>query len=328
MEQKGNHPLLDLSFYLPGDTEKPMQMLIEALRPTALVIVKYEFWYNLLRTCNQRQIPVISICCILREKSFRQVFLSTHLRNCLPLFSRIFVQNAESARLIRNLNLDNFQITGDTRVDRVLEIREKEGELSWLPAWKEGHKLLIIGSAWAEDLIYLKDFIRHAVLETDGLWRLLIVPHEVTEAQIQQLTASLGFPLQRFSTWEQNSDCDILLLDKVGLLSSAYRYAEAAWIGGGFRTGLHNVLEAAVYQIPVGFGPKYAKFREAAELIEIGIAKSYPEGGSVWEFYQERSEPSDENERLRQATANYFQSQKGAASTITQYLLHPEEADQ
>lgn len=320
MEQKGRHPLCDLSFYLPQDTREKMELLIQTLKPSALVLVKYEFWFNLLDTCRRHKIPAVSICCILRESSFRNPILRIHLRNCLPCFQFLFVQNAETARLLRTSGIEHFTICGDTRIDRVLEIRENADEIDWLPAWKQGHKLLIIGSAWTEDVVYLKEFIRDAVIEADGLWRVLIVPHEVSEDKLQQIETSLAMPSRRFSSWNREANCDVLLLDKTGMLSRTYRYADAAWIGGAFRTGLHNILEAAVFGIPVGFGPKYSKFREAAELIETGLARSFPSGGSVWAFFQEMSEPNTETLTRKELAENYFQSQKGAARIIAEYL--------
>ena len=320
MEQKGNHPLVDFCFYLPADTAGNMSQLLSALKPEALVLVKYEFWFNLLNACRQQHIPAISICCILRESSFRNPLLRIHLQHCLPEFRYLFVQNAETARLLRGMGIENFRICGDTRIDRVLEIRDSAQEIDWLPAWKGAHKLLIVGSAWTEDVVFLKEFIRHAVVEADGLWRVLIVPHEVSEAQLQHIESALAFPAVRFSGWKEEDNCDVLLLDATGLLSRSYRYADAAWIGGGFKTGLHNILEAAVYGIPVGFGPKHTKFREAGELIETGLARSFPGAGSVWEFFQQGSDGAEQQQKIRQAAENYFQSQKGAAQLIADFL--------
>ncbi len=321
MELKGNHSLIDLSFYLPADLPDAMQKLVKILNPSAVILVKYEFWYNLLRACRTSGVPVISICCILRESALKNPFLKLHLRKTLPLFQFLFIQNSETARILKGFHQENFQIIGDTRVDRVLEIREQQTEIDWIPAWKDGHKLLIAGSAWAEDLVFLREFIQHSVVETDGLWRVLIVPHEIDEAGIQHLSSALPLPYQLFSEWkETQEDCDILILDSLGLLSRTYRYADAAWIGGGFKTGLHNTLEAAVYGIPVGFGPKFRKFREATDLQEIGVAKSFPEGGPVWEFFQKSTELEEEKIRIRQAAENYFQSQKGASEAIVSCL--------
>jgi 3-deoxy-D-manno-octulosonic-acid transferase len=320
-EAKGKDPLLDLAFYLPADLPESMHRITTALRPEMLILVKYEFWYNLLKSCRRNDISVISICCILRENMLRNPFYREHLRQCLSLFRFFFVQNPETGRILMSFGLDNFKIVGDTRIDRVIEIRNRNQEIDWIPQWKENHKLLVVGSAWSEDMVFLDEFIRHAVVETDGLWRVLIVPHEIGERQLNHLTGSLSLPHHLFSEWkEKQEDCDVLILDAQGLLSTSYRYADAAWIGGGFKTGLHNTLEAAVYGIPVGFGPKFAKFREAIDLQEIGVARSFPAGGSVWEFFQTNTE-EDARISISQAADAYFQSQQGASLAICGYIL-------
>ena len=320
-EAKGNHSLIDLAFYLPADLPSRMKETVSSLRAEMLILVKYEFWYNLLSECRTAGIPVISICCILREKSLINPFYRAHLNNTLPLFRFLFVQNGETARILQGFGINAFQIAGDTRVDRVLEIRDQNREIGWIPEWKGEHKLLVAGSAWGEDLVFLNDFIRHAVIETDGLWRILVVPHETGPAHLRHLTESLSLPFRLFSEWQNmKDDCDVLVLDAQGFLSSTYRYADAAWIGGGFKTGLHNTLEAAVFGIPVGFGPEFEKFQEAIDLQKAGIAASFPSAGSVWEYFQKSTE-EEAKEVIARASENYFQSQKGASETICLFIL-------
>jgi 3-deoxy-D-manno-octulosonic-acid transferase len=206
-------------------------------------------------------------------------------------------------------------------VDRVLEIREQAPEIDWLPGWKGSAKLLIIGSAWPEDLVYLQAFARHAVVEAHGLWKLLVVPHETDPRRIDHVVSALQLPCELYTEWRDSQrETDILVLNTVGMLSRTYRYADAAWIGGAFKTGLHNTLEAAVYGIPIGFGPRYHKFQEAADLIEIGQARSFPEGGSVWAWFQETTEEIVRKEKIREVSALYFDRQKGAGKSVARYL--------
>ena len=320
-EAKGNHSLIDLAFYLPADLPSKMHNIVSSLQAEMLILVKYEFWYNLLRECRNAGLPAVSICCILREKSLANPFYKAHLKKTLPLFRFLFVQNGETAKILQGFGIDSFQISGDTRVDRVLDIRDQNREIDWIPEWKGEHKLLVAGSAWAEDLVFLNDFIRHAVIETDGLWRILIVPHETGPAHLRHLTESLSLPFRLFSEWnDSKEDCDVLVLDAQGFLSATYRYADAAWIGGGFKTGLHNTLEAAVFGIPVGFGPVFEKFQEAIDLQKAGIAASFPSAGSVWEYFQ-RSTEEEARAGIVRAAENYFQSQKGASETICRFIL-------
>lgn len=323
MEQKGKHPLIDLSFYLPADLPAKCDALLEALRPTVLVLVKYEFWFHLLESCRKFEVLAVSISCILREKQWKNPFLRIHLQHCLPHFRQLFVQNEETAGILRKMQLNNFCISGDTRIDRVLEIRYQAEELIWLKDWKGEDKLLIVGSAWPEDLAFLKEFIRGNT-EATSRWRVLIVPHEIGQESLQQAEKVLEMKIPRFSSGLPEKGSRILMLDTTGMLSRAYRQADAAWIGGAFRTGLHNTLEAAVFGIPLGFGPKHAKFQEAIDLIRAGLASSFPEAGTVPEYF-ERQTKEENRQGLRLAADTYFEKRKGAATEISQYILHLNE---
>lgn len=321
-EIKSKHSLLDIAFYLPSDKLWVQARIMRHLKPRNLVLVKYEFWFNLIFAASRLSVPVYSICCILKPGKVNHFFYGALIRKTLPMISHFFVQNIETAQLLRNMGIQSLTLNGDTRVDRVLEIKDQLVEISWVEPWIAGHKLLIIGSAWLEDIIFLKSFLQHAVVEAQGLWRVLIVPHEIDEKNLMHITHALQLPNELFTSWELHPDeTDILILNKTGLLSRLYRYADAAWIGGGFKTGLHNTLEAAVFGIPVGFGPNYQKFQEAVDLLEIGVARTFPEMGSVWEFFQESTEIETEKERISQSAQLYFSRQQGASKSISELLL-------
>lgn len=328
-ELKKRHPLVDLAFYLPADRLWVQARLMRHLKPQILILVKYEFWFNLIFAAHRLSIPVYSICCILTPEKVNHLLYGPILKRTLSMVQHFFVQNIETSQVLKQLGMDNLTLNGDTRVDRVLEIKDQEVDIPWIEGWKGNHKLLIIGSAWLEDLIYLKDFLQHAVVEAHGLWRVLIVPHEVDPANLDRMSHALGLPHEHFSKWELAPDeTDILILDRMGLLSKLYRFADAAWIGGGFKTGLHNSLEAAVFGIPVGFGPRFSKFQEAKDLIQIGVARHFPEMGSVWEFFQEATEIEEEREKISESARKYFDRQRGAAKTIVQALSIPGQEKQ
>lgn len=321
-ELKHRNPLVDLAFYLPSDRLWVQARLMRNLKPKCLVLVKYEFWFYMIFAAQRLSIPTYSICCILKPEKVNHPIFGLIVRKTLPLLTHIFVQNIETTQILRNMGLQNITLNGDTRVDRVLEIQEHEVDIPWLEPWKSGHKLLIIGSAWLEDIMFLKAFLQHAVVEAHGLWRVLIVPHEIDEGNLKHLTNALQLPHEFYTKWETDpGESDILILDKMGLLSRSYRFADAAWIGGGFKTGLHNTLEAAVFGIPVGFGPRYQKFQEAIDLLEIGVAKTFPEMGSVWEFFQQSTELPEEKERIARSAQMYFDRQRGASKSIVDLLL-------
>lgn len=321
-ELKHKHPLIDVSFYLPADLPWSMIRLVKQLRPAALVLVKYEFWVYLISVAHHLSVPVISICCILKTNALTKWPYSRILKMVFPRVHHFFVQNTQTAQILKEAGYSNLSINGDTRVDRVLEIKEAEADLTWLENWKHEDKLLVVGSAWPEDLMYLRDFLQHAVVEGESGWKVLVVPHEIDQLALQHLTHGLGLPYACYTRWRDNPvDCRILVLDTLGLLSKVYRLADAAWVGGAFKTGLHNTLEPAVYGIPVGFGPKYDKFQEAKDLLSIGVARSFPDGGSAWEFFQLKTELEEEKTAIRDASALYFERQKGASQSISQYLL-------
>lgn len=315
------HPLADVTFYLPPDRPSDIRRLIRNLKPSHLLIVKYEFWYNLIYTAHRLQIPVYAISCILTAKKINQFFYGRLLQKTFSHIDHFFVQNIETSKILQDLGFNNISLNGDTRIDRVLEIKELELQLPWLEVWKQGHKLLIVGSAWLEDILYLKDFIKHAVVEAHGLWRVLIVPHELQEDHLVRMEEAMGLPFERFSRWEkEQTDTDILIFDQMGLLSRLYRFADAAWIGGAFKTGLHNILEAAVYGIPVAFGPQYQKFQEAVDLIELKIAKSFPNQDTVWAYYQSATEIEEEKKRISETAERYFERHKGASLAVIEKI--------
>jgi 3-deoxy-D-manno-octulosonic-acid transferase len=160
-------------------------------------------------------------------------------------------------------------------------------------------------------------------VEAHGLWRVLVVPHEVNESHLKQLISALQLPYEFYTNWKDTrQETDILVLNTLGLLSKTYRYADAAWIGGAFKTGLHNTLEAAVYGIPVGFGPRYDKFQEAKDLLRIGVACSFPGKTTVWEFFQNSTELEEEKQRIDETAGLYFDSQKGASDVILRFITH------
>jgi 3-deoxy-D-manno-octulosonic-acid transferase len=320
-ELRHNHPLVDVSFYLLHDFQFNGPVIFRCLKPAALVLVKYEFWYNLLRAGKRLEIPVISICCILKKEKFQGLFSGWLMKKCLALIHYFFVQNVKTSRLLTDAGIMHFTLNGDTRVDRVLEIKEIKTELPWLGEWKGQHKLMVIGSAWAEDVMFLHDFLRHAVVEAHGLWRVLIAPHEISGSHFEDLKHALRLPFELFSDWQSDPvETDILILNTVGMLAKTYRYADAAWIGGGFKTGLHNTLEAAVYGIPVGFGPQFQKFQEACDLTEMGLARSFSVPAGVWEFFQSASENPEAAANFKRISDLYFERQKGASEVIVTFL--------
>jgi 3-deoxy-D-manno-octulosonic-acid transferase len=270
-EVRKNYAGADLICYLPFDTLWNVKRFLRLSQPKMAFFIKYEFWPNYLRQLRKREIPAYLISGIFRPD---QLFFKKYgffYRGLLESFNHIFVQNKESQKLLKSIGRKkDVSITGDTRYDRVLEIKAASKKLPLVENyWQKigNEKILIAGSSWQKDEeLILPYFNEHLEL------KLLIAPHEIDEGHLLDIESKLTRPSIRYSkaTPEQVATCDCLILDCFGLLSSAYRYGDIAYIGGGFGAGIHNTLEAAVYNIPVLFGPNFEKFQEAKELIQTG----------------------------------------------------------
>jgi 3-deoxy-D-manno-octulosonic-acid transferase len=253
----------DVVCYLPFDTPRNVRRFVELARPAMAFFVKYEFWQNYLNELRRRGIPVYSVSSIFRPN---QIFFRSYGRDyakVLKAFTHLFVQNEESVRLLHSIGVDNVSVVGDTRFDRVLDIFHAAKQLPLVAAFKGDSLALVAGSSWAPDEdLFIPYFNAHPQL------KLIIAPHVVSEAHLKEIEGKLGRPSVRYTkATEQNvRQADCLIIDCYGLLSSIYRYGEMAYIGGGFGVSIHNVPEAAVYGIPVLFGPNNQKFMEAQQL--------------------------------------------------------------
>lgn len=261
----------DIICYLPMDMSWNVKRFLDIVQPDCAIFIKYEFWMNYLLELKKRQIKTYIVSAIFRES---QLFFRSYggfYRRLLKSFTHLFVQNDESVRLLHSIGFDNVTKVGDTRFDRVADIAAKSKDLPIVQAFKSDAKVLIAGSSWPNDEnILLPYFNQNFPL------KLIIAPHEIDEGHLQSIISQLKRPYIRYSqaTIENVKEADCLIIDCFGLLSSIYRYGEIAYIGGGFGVGIHNILEAAVYGIPVIFGPNYKKFQEAVDLIELGGAFS------------------------------------------------------
>ena len=243
----------DIVTYLPIDPVGNARRFLRTVRPVMAFFVKYEFWYNYLHILNHRGVPTYSVSSIFRPG---QIFFRPYGRQygrVLRCFSRFFVQNEESSQLLSSIGIDQVEVVGDTRFDRVLQVREARKQLP------------VAGSSWLPDEeLFLRYFASHPE------WKLIIAPHVIKEehlAQIRQLLQGKKVARYTQSSEETVADADVLIIDCFGLLSSVYHYGRVAYVGGGFGVGIHNVLEAAVWGMPVLFGPNNKHFQEAQGLI-------------------------------------------------------------
>ncbi|KAA6337335.1 3-deoxy-D-manno-octulosonic acid transferase [termite gut metagenome] len=262
---------VDIVSYLPFDKIRNVKKFLGIVHPCMAFFIKYEFWKNYLEELNKRRIPVYSVSSIFRKEQIFFKWYGSIFRKMLKNFDYLFVQNEISKNYLAQLEINRVTVVGDTRFDRVLEIKQKSKELFLVEAFKGNAFTLIAGSSWTpdEDMV-IEYFNKHPEM------KLILAPHIVDESHLIAIINKLKRPYTCYTHADEKSvqKADCLIIDCYGLLSSIYRYGEVAYIGGGFEVGIHNTLEAAVYGIPVLFGPKYQKFMEAVSLIEKGGAYS------------------------------------------------------
>lgn len=280
-EVRKNYEGADIICYMPVDTRLNAIRFLRLVRPVMAFFIKYEFWSNFLHILKHRNIPTYSVSSIFREE---QVFFKWYGRNyagVLKCFTRFFVQNEESKRLLEGIGITAVDVVGDTRFDRVLQIKEAAKQLPICEAFRTGvassqsadvphhdFKVFVAGSSWPPDEnIFIPFFNEHKD------WRLLIAPHVIAEEHLKLILSLIkGKKVVRYTqtTPEEAAEADVLIIDCFGLLSSMYNYGDVAYIGGGFGVGIHNTLEAAVWNMPVIFGPNNKKFQEAQGLLKSG----------------------------------------------------------
>ena len=267
-EVRKNYPGADIITYLPIDTVTNARRFLRTVRPVAAFFIKYEFWYNYLHVLRHRKVPVYSVSSIFRPD---QVFFRWYGRqyaHVLKCFTRFFVQNEESRMLLEKIGIHEVEITGDTRFDRVMTIKSLAKELPIVESFVKGsEKVFVAGSSWGPDEdVFIPYFNKHKD------WKLIIAPHVIGEVHLKQILSKLQRNTVRFTqtTPEEAATADCLLIDCFGLLSSIYNYGTVAYIGGGFGVGIHNTLEAAVWNMPVIIGPNNKKFDEAQGLMQAG----------------------------------------------------------
>lgn len=254
----------DVVCYLPLDTPRNVRRFLDAAHPCAAFFIKYEFWKNYLAALHRRGVPVYSVSSIFRPQQVFFRWYGVAYRDVLKCFTHLFVQNEESVRLLAGIGVTATTIVGDTRFDRVLDICRQAKELPLVEAFKGSNRYtLVAGSSWAPDEdIFIPYFNAHPEM------KLIIAPHVIDENHLSEIESKLHRTAVRYTQATPENVCraDCLIIDCFGLLSSIYRYGEVAYIGGGFGVSIHNTLEAAVYGIPVVFGPNNQKFLEAQGL--------------------------------------------------------------
>lgn len=272
-EIRKNYDKAHVIRYLPFDTFSNAKEFLEIVKPEIVLFVKYEFWHNLLFLLNQKKVPTYLISANFRQN---QIFFKSYggfFKETLQYFDHIFVQNEKSENLLQSINYQAITIAGDTRFDRVNDLVKSVKPIEIISTFKSNKKLFVIGSAWAADIDFLMDFLNDLKYDL----KIIIAPHEIKYEEIENWQAKFTKKSVKYSDVLSNqgavNEADILIIDNIGMLSSIYQYANFSWIGGAFEKGLHNILEAATFGMPIFFGNKnYQKFQEALDLANLGGA--------------------------------------------------------
>lgn len=316
-EVRKNYKGADYIFYLPLDSVYNAKRFVRYVNPSLCIFVKYEYWYYYLSKLVKNNIPTILISAIFRPtQPFFKWYGRLH-RRMLNCFTHIFVQDERSQVLIEKLGVQAVTVAGDTRFDRVLEAASVVEKQEIASQFCDGSNIIVAGSTWPED----EELLHKTLSVLPENWKLILVPHEIHAAHIQGIQKLFGAKSILWSEWKHDANASVLVVDKMGLLLSLYRYGKLAWVGGGLGTkGLHNILEPAVYGIPVGFGMNHEKFREAQGLIEAGGALSTNDPIAFANYVLSADRDKYSYEQICKASKSYVISNSGATGRILNYL--------
>ena len=302
------------------DTPRNASRFLDIVKPDKVFFVKYEFWFNFLNELKKREIPTYIFSALFRPSQLFFLPWVKWFRKALGAYTHIFVQNQSSFDILQKFGFENVSISGDTRLDRVSQIARSAADLPKLEKFCAGNKVIVAGSTWPEDEAIFLRFVN----ECNHCVKFVIAPHEGNPDSLGRITALLQKPFILYSSEssaKQLKDAEVLIVDGYGYLVSVYRYAKIAYIGGGFTTGIHSILEPAVYGMPVVFGPDYHKFHEAFEMIQLNAAHSisnYDELSNLFESYL--TDPVRlENESI--LASQYVESNRGATDQIVRYFF-------
>ena len=316
-EVRKNYEHADIVCYLPIDTIRNARRFLRTVRPCMAFFIKYEFWYNYLHILKHRNVPVYSVSSIFREHQIFFCWYGKSYAGVLRCFTHFFVQNEKSKHLLHTIGIDTVDVVGDTRFDRVLQIKEKAQQLPIVEAFKADKKMFVAGSSWTPDEDIFIPFMNEC-----KDWKMIIAPHVINEEHLKRIEEKCKGKTVRYTatTPEEASQAQCLLIDCFGLLSSVYHYGEVAYVGGGFGVGIHNVLEAAVWKMPVLFGPNHQRFQEAQELIKAKGGFEITDSSSFARMMQQFMTQQEYLRLSGEAAGSYVESKTGATQKILKQI--------
>ena len=321
-EVRKNTPLADTVVYLPVDSLRNAMQFVKVLKPSLAIFVKYEVWPNYMNALQLAQIPSLLISAVFRPSQIYFKWYGGLMRDSLHKFSHIFVQDSGALKLIKESGYEHVSLAGDSRFDRVsrlskyLESLPKEIQ-EILTAFTSAKPLFVGGSVWPEDVRVLGA----ALEKTAHRIKFVLAPHKADKASVETVLKMLPIKLQKQSVWlskttpQEASIASLLIVDSIGILNQIYPFAQMAYVGGGFKTGLHNTLEAAVYGIPLAIGPNFNKFKEAKDLVALGGIQVINTTENATHFLELALE-EHYIEQIKEIQKAYVSAQLGATSKI------------
>ena len=317
-EVKKNSKVADVICYLPLDTKKNVHKFLEAAHPDLAIFIKYEIWPNYLAALNSVNTPTFLISALFKNNQNFFKWYGSFMRKALTNFSHFFVQNEKSKELLNSIDFKNVTVAGDTRFDRVTEILDRNNSLEFMARFKQNQFCFVLGSTWPEDEKLIIEYINNTSLPI----KFVIAPHTIKNKHVEEIIEAIKKPVARFSELENIAieDYEVLIIDTIGILTKIYSYADLAYVGGGFVTGLHNTLEPAVFGIPVIIGPNFNGFAEAEELVQLGGVNSIKDLSQFNSLVNTYSENNEYRLKIGQINANYIQEKAGATKRIVDEL--------
>lgn len=316
-EIKKNYAGADAVFYLPGDSSRNAKKFIDSIKPSLVIWIKYEYWYYYLTTLKSMNIPILLVSGIFREGQPFFKWYGDIWRKMLLAFSHLFVQNEDSYKLVKGIVPEQVSLNGDTRFDRVIDIADDFQGIELVKNFCGNSRVIVAGSTWEEDETQLVHFVK-ARPEI----KFIIAPHEITSSHVADVQKKFKDSiLYSAMSSDMIKSPQVLIIDNIGMLSRLYNYASVAYVGGGFNnSGIHNTLEAAVYGVPVVFGPVYAKFEEAKAMVELMGAFSFSNTPQLEKIFNDLLNDEDFRLKCGGAARNYVQSHGGATKRILNYI--------
>lgn len=317
-EVKKKSEVAHVIVYLPMDTHNNAKKFLDIVQPTISIFVKYEIWPNYLHHLKKRAIPTFLVSSIFQQRQVFFKWYGSFMRNALNAFTYFFVQNENSSQLLQSIGHSNVAISGDTRFDRVIKILDDTLSLDFMEAFKGDNVCLVAGSTWPEDEAVLLDFIN----ESKDNVKYVIAPHNIKHKHIQNLKAGIKKKAVLFSEYKEQpiESSEVLIVDTIGLLTKIYSYADIAYVGGGFATGLHNTLEPAVFGVPVLIGPHYTGFQEVEDLTRLKGILTVTNSTEFKAYVNLFVKDIEERKAIGKINSDYIDKNRGATTKIIAHL--------